>query len=561
MSLTTPSPDVEGVHALDNSEHPKSRETECDRSQDSSASKQAKSPDISLTSNLKREPSKTAENHHGSTRTLPIEKVFPIQVGSEVFRLSGASISSDAPSYFSQFFEEQMREHGEETQIRTLYIDRDPLTFRDICRHLQGYHIKPQDGAHFVRLYADAQFYSLPRLISQLFDSEIFIQIGDRHFQIPRDIFSHPGDSPNFFSLGFAVFFSTPGEAFPGLNRKGLLRPPTIVPPSVPNRSADVFAQLLHLLRGYPIHIRDEEHRQELLRDCRYFHLRGLEQKLIACEISYNYQRQRSEILIRIEDIKPSGISLITDRAQPSGTAYGGFVHYTRPFLDETRYELVLEIGGEATIIDLQSMNAKFYGTTKARISSLTQVLASTLNAQGSVQMNMTTPSGSTAGSGTVLSGDGMVKISLDETADIRLDDEPFEREKLVLSSAEEPASNTEEHSTSEDGVTSATTKTSTTSLVQPSVASSGPSSHRQPITLMVGKRSASPSSRESSSFKRPKQMRDVGQWIVRRGQWRLRIQHGASTADKGWELILVAVKLEAFTSERSRNRNRGFIQ
>ena len=155
MSLTTPSPDVEGVHALDNSEHPKSRETECDRSQDSSASKQAKSPDISLTSNLKREPSKTAENHHGSTRTLPIEKVFPIQVGSEVFRLSGASISSDgksfwlasdngctetitAPSYFSQFFEEQMREHGEETQIRTLYIDRDPLTFRDICRHLQG---------------------------------------------------------------------------------------------------------------------------------------------------------------------------------------------------------------------------------------------------------------------------------------------------------------------------------------------------------------------------------------------------------------------------------------
>jgi hypothetical protein len=30
-----------------------------------------------------------------STTSLPAEKVFPIQIGSELFRLSGASISSD----------------------------------------------------------------------------------------------------------------------------------------------------------------------------------------------------------------------------------------------------------------------------------------------------------------------------------------------------------------------------------------------------------------------------------------------------------------------------------
>lgn len=41
-----------------------------------------------------------------------------------------------APSYFSRFFEEQLRQ-GEEN-ARTLYIDRDPETFRDIARHLQG---------------------------------------------------------------------------------------------------------------------------------------------------------------------------------------------------------------------------------------------------------------------------------------------------------------------------------------------------------------------------------------------------------------------------------------
>ena len=44
--------------------------------------------------------------------------------------------------------------------MRTLYIDRDPATFCDISLHLQGYHIEPRDGSHFVKLLADAQFFS-----------------------------------------------------------------------------------------------------------------------------------------------------------------------------------------------------------------------------------------------------------------------------------------------------------------------------------------------------------------------------------------------------------------
>ena len=87
---------------------------------------------------------------------LPAEKGFPIQIGSELFRLSGASIMSDgqfamiyspscyhtegfrAPSYFSKFFEDQLRQNEETGGVRTLYIDRDPATFQDIARHLQG---------------------------------------------------------------------------------------------------------------------------------------------------------------------------------------------------------------------------------------------------------------------------------------------------------------------------------------------------------------------------------------------------------------------------------------
>lgn len=53
-------------------------------------------------------------------------------------------------------------ENGDDvcSSIRTLYIDRDPMTFQDIALHLQGYHVHPRDATHFVRLFADAQFYS-----------------------------------------------------------------------------------------------------------------------------------------------------------------------------------------------------------------------------------------------------------------------------------------------------------------------------------------------------------------------------------------------------------------
>lgn len=43
-----------------------------------------------------------------------------------------------APSYFTQFFEEQVRQNEDTGGVRTLYIDRDPITFRDVARHLQG---------------------------------------------------------------------------------------------------------------------------------------------------------------------------------------------------------------------------------------------------------------------------------------------------------------------------------------------------------------------------------------------------------------------------------------
>ena len=169
---------------------------------------------------------------------------------------------------------------------------------------IAGYYVIPRDNAHYVRLYADAQFYSLPRLISQLSDSGIFVSIGGQQFQIPRDTFSGPGNSSNFFSLGFAGFLGSRDDAFPGLESKGLMRPPAVQPQTVPNRSPKVFEDLIHLSRGYPLTIRDKEHRAQLLSDCKYYGFKGLMHRIFVHSISYNAERGKSEIIMQVRTFR-----------------------------------------------------------------------------------------------------------------------------------------------------------------------------------------------------------------------------------------------------------------
>ncbi|KAK1459735.1 BTB/POZ domain-containing protein [Colletotrichum melonis] len=557
---------------------------------DSQPQRRSAAADMSVANNTSarsQHPSKSPAPPHDEAQVakiphfLPHERVFPIQIGNELFKLSGASISSDvaarrcaaihrdprkapktkhhadpsplssAPSYFSQYFYCQVKkaqETGEDLSnaIRTLYIDRDPQTFADISLHLQGYHVKPRDGTHFVRLFADAQFYSLPKLISQLYEESIFISIGHREFQIPRDIFTDPGNSPNFFSLGFAVFFSNPEDLFPGLDREGLLRPPSILPPSVPNRSADTFAEILHLLRGYPVTIRNESHRAELLRDCRYFNFKGLEQKLIPHHISHNQSRRREEILLRLEDILKSGISVAADVSASPADHLSGWVNYARPYVDDRAAELVLEIGGESTRLHFHhssgSVRAEFFKDTRARVARLFEVVATKLNLPPTTQpLGLLMASGG-AGSQpptpghTPLSED-LVRVSIDSDTSITLDGRPhtldFEDLQPTTANNNNPvsaASSTAESPT-------ATTAFQPNSRKRRRVDSHG-------FATAAGQGQAALAAEE---------------WVVRTGQWRLKIQ-GSRGGKSSVECVLVAVKLDAYSSENARNATRGFL-
>ncbi|KAL8951604.1 MAG: hypothetical protein Q9222_002430 [Ikaeria aurantiellina] len=504
-------------------------------------------------------------------RSLPDEKGFSIQIGSELFKLSGASIMSDAPSYFSAFFTEQLRQNDDRTGgVRTLFIDRDPETFRDIARHLQGYFIVPLDGRHFVRLFADAQFYRLPRLQSQLFESEIFVEVGDRHFRIPRDIFSAPGDTPNYFTLGFTIFFSSPGDVFPGLNPRGLLRPPAIHPPRIPNRSPESFADLLHILRGYPLSIRNDDHRNQLLRDARYYNLRGLEQRLIPHTVTHNPNYACSEATVRLQDIKPSQISLVNTPPSSktpindTGTLY---VRYARPFIPEPSHLLIVELStpDEPLVLDCQDMRVGLLGSTRTRMTALLQTIANKLNLPTTIPLGlmMTEGGASSKDKGPASTGlsEERVKVEVSAETDVVVDGKPRRwQDKGGDDMGAAGVSNASERAMIDDEVEGE----------DESDYGGEDWSSRLNDAGNVSKRSRpspSPSMLEAHVRKRrrkgSKSETVPSLWTVNKSQWRLKVQpkpNSDGVRGSNLEVVLIAVKMEAISGETAKNKGRVFL-
>ena len=360
----------------------------------------------------------------------------------------------------------------------------------------------------------------VPKLISQLYAESIFVSIGEREFQIPRDLLTEPSNSPNYFSLGFTSFFASPRnhKVFPGLEREGLIRPPSILPPAVPKRDADTFAELLQMLQGYPVHIRDGAHRQKLLRDARYFHFKGLEQRLIPHSITYNQIRGRSEIALRLENVQKSGVSV--SRIQQVDEGISGWVDYSRPHVEDEPAELVLEIAGENTKIHFtDGPRAEFFNDTSARVAKLFEVIATKLNLSITTQsLGLFTADGGEASSqlpspgNTPLNKD-WVRVSLQPESAIVLDGKEITYDHI-------------------NHVTSADSPDTTGSRKR----RRGPDGDVLPA---------------SDSTSEP--------WTVRTGQWRLQIRP-VEAGKSDVECVLVAVKIDAVTSELARSMSRGFL-
>jgi hypothetical protein len=152
--------------------------------------------------------------------------------------------------------------------------------------------------------------------------------------------------------------------------RRNLIRPPPLAPAVVTNRSAENFKDLFKVLRSSYVEIKDEEHRNRLLEECRYYRFRGLEQKLIAHEVSINGELKCEEICINLDDVR-----LKEEHFEQKI----GYIFYKRPFADTESRLLIIQVKNQEGIL-IKRLSE--YDDSKSEISLefTTQALQNKLN-------------------------------------------------------------------------------------------------------------------------------------------------------------------------------------
>lgn len=312
------------------------------------------------------------------------------------------------------------------------------------------------------------------------------------------------------------------------------------------------------MLNRYPVDIRNRTHREELLRDARYYHLKGLEQRIIPHSISYNLALRKLEILIRLEDIRTSGVSFVADTCGDSASAgvspaspvsstpsTPGWVYYQRPYVDSEANSLIVQVCGEESTylsVDCDSSGtsgsvlyarAQFHRQTLSRITRLFSIIADKMNLPVTQPLGLMLLERGAGVASLPISprntgvSDERVKVRIGPDADVTVDGK-----KRILNSDDDDD------------------------------AAYGDSEMDVDLTPDRSTRS-----RSSRSQRRRTGQRDPSEgeeWIVTKAQWRLRVQPmpcaAAQSGRSGMEIILGAVKIEAYSHGRSRNVAREFL-
>lgn len=263
---------------------------------------------------------------------LPHLRVYSLQIGYKLFKLSGASLSSDGPSYFTKYFLTAGNED------KTLFVDRNPVVFEYIYNHLQGYHISIPPCDIYMQLWLDSIYFQLKRLRTLLKDEGIPITIGDQRFVLPQALLMETGNYPNYFSVSLESVYH---EDYQLVERLKVIRPPPQRAITVPHRSSKLFDDLMEVLRGNTTALGDKHHRRLLVRECRYYRFQELEQRIINCKISpNNYYENKQDILIDLLDVATKGVISVENSGGKEK-----HVQYTRPHVKkERKSNLIVQI-------------------------------------------------------------------------------------------------------------------------------------------------------------------------------------------------------------------------
>ena len=232
---------------------------------------------------------------------LPHETMYQIQVGTKLFKISGASLSSDGPSFFTDYFQSGV------DPDQQLTIDRSDTVFELIMEHLQGYPLSIANEEEFIMLFLDSLYFRLPKLSKMLHNYEYyFINVGGTHFKFSKNLFERPGDTPNYFNLLLDSMLIDLERLF---KEKKMIRPPSHFVPFV-TRSSILFQEILNLLTDDDYVVPANISIANLLKECKFYCLLNLQQRLLPHNITANPFCRREEITMNLHHLKRTGISL-----------------------------------------------------------------------------------------------------------------------------------------------------------------------------------------------------------------------------------------------------------
>lgn len=252
---------------------------------------------------------------------LPHNRNYTLIVGGVEFQLSGASLSYDSPSYFTDYFLKNPNE-------RSLTIERSGKVFEKVLLHLQGYSIEIDNDFEWLYLLSESTYFSLQKLRNRLISEGIIVNVSNQIFKIPQEVFmNRSGNHPNLFTLLHNNIINDP---LIGKSKSVFLRPPPFSP-IITNKNPEIFKQLLNGIYGNEIIIHNEKHRRDLIKDCKYYQFFELEQRLIPVDIKTNPFTGDEEIVIKFEDIKKHGL---LNNAMNNLNQLFSRVQYSRPHLD-----------------------------------------------------------------------------------------------------------------------------------------------------------------------------------------------------------------------------------
>lgn len=234
---------------------------------------------------------------HKNNSILPDEQIYTIQMGTELFKLTGASFNSDSPNYFTEYF---LRNNDK----FNLFLDRNVVSFKRIVKHLQGYYLDIVDEDEYSMLLADSIFYRFNKLTTDIKESPYYYaNIGGKSFKFLKKIFRRDGDSNNYFQVFSNTINSEIEYRF--INNKLSVVP---ISSNFVSRSPEYFQMLLDLLSGATLTLTPDL-RDTLIKECKYYRFQNLEQRLINVNLSTNPFSDISEIKLHLNDISSKGLT------------------------------------------------------------------------------------------------------------------------------------------------------------------------------------------------------------------------------------------------------------